>query len=75
MISPRETAMSAAKLEALEDTEEERIIRWRIEALTRAGYDWGASMMIAVRPDIDLHFASDLLRRGCPTELALQILL
>ncbi len=67
--------MSAAKLETLDDTEEERIIRWRIEALTRAGYDWPASMMIAVRSDIDLHFASNLLRRGCPPDVALQILL
>ena len=67
--------MSAAKLETLDDTEEERIIRWRIEALTRAGYDWPASMMIAVRSDIDLHHASDLLRRGCPPDVALEILL
>ena len=67
--------MAAARLDALDDTEEERIIRWRLEALTRAGYDWPASMMIAVRPDIDLHLASDLLRRGCPPDVALQILL
>ena len=67
--------MAVAKLDVLDDTEEERIIRWRMEALTRAGYDWPASMLLAVRPDIDLHLAGDLLDRGCPADTALRILL
>ena len=67
--------MAAAKLEVLDDTEEERIIRWRMEALTRAGYDWPASMVIAARHDIDLHLAGELLDRGCPADTALRILL
>ncbi|MBA2474932.1 MAG: hypothetical protein H0V40_03110 [Actinobacteria bacterium] len=67
--------MSTTKLELPDELEEERIIRWRLSELTRAGYDWPASMSIAARPDIDLHAAVALLRRGCPTQTALRILL
>ena len=67
--------MAAAKLDALDDTEEERIIRWRMEALLKAGYDWSASMLLAVRSDIDLHLARSLVARGCPADTALRILL
>ena len=57
------------------DTEVERIEQWRAEELERAGFDPRAAAAVATRHDIDLHFATDLLRRGCPAELALQILL
>ncbi len=48
---------------------------WRAEALERAGYGPREAAEIAARQDIDLHKATDLLELGCPSELALQILL
>jgi hypothetical protein len=59
--------MASTELQTFVETESERIERWRAEELERAGY--------AVRPDIDLHLAVDLLGRGCPPDLALKILL
>jgi hypothetical protein len=41
----------------------------------RAGYDPAAAHDLAARLDIDLHTATDLLERGCPADLAAQILL
>ncbi|HEU5211963.1 MAG TPA: hypothetical protein VFU10_04275 [Gaiellaceae bacterium] len=65
--------MSALDLQP--ETENERIERWRFEALLRAGYEPTAARRIASRLDIDLHHAVDLLERGCDPELALAILL
>jgi hypothetical protein len=48
---------------------------WRAEQLELAGYGAQAAAELALRHDIDLHFAVDLVRRGCPADLALQILL
>jgi len=56
-------------------TEMERIERWRAEELERAGYEPRAAGRLAVRHDVDLHSAIELLERGCPTDLALRILL
>jgi len=66
--------MAAAELQSTE-TELERIERWRAGALERAGYEPAAAVLLASRMDVDLHYAIDLLRRGCEPELALQILL
>ncbi len=66
--------MTAAELKNTE-TELERIERWRAEALERAGYEPSAARTLAGRPEVDLHYAIDLLRAGCQHELALQILL
>jgi hypothetical protein len=66
------------QLTAVEDiveTELERVERWRTEELMRAGYDPAGAVELGARLDIDLHTATDLLERGCPVELALQILL
>jgi hypothetical protein len=65
--------MTAAETETYEVTE--MIEAWRAEALERAGYGAAAAAEIAVRHDIDLHFATDLVERGCPADVALQILL
>ena len=43
--------------------------------LERAGYEPRAAGRLAVRHDVDLHTAIDLLERGCPQDLALKILL
>jgi hypothetical protein len=42
--------------------------------LERAGYDAEAAFELALRSDVDLHAAVALVERGCPPELALQIL-
>lgn len=68
-------AMSAANLTSVIDSELEVVERWRHEALERAGYDREAATVLALSHDVDLHRAIELLQRGCPADLALQILL
>ncbi len=58
-----------------EQSELERIERWRADELIRGGYDPGKAMELAIRHDVDLHQAIELLQTGCPPDLALQILL
>jgi hypothetical protein len=67
--------MKMTAVEEIVETELERVERWRSEELMRAGYDPAAAHDLAARLDIDLHTATDLLERGCPAELAAQILL
>lgn len=72
----RKGAMAAADLEVVRaDGELERIESWRAEELRRAGYDADQVAALAARHDIDLHTAVDLVRGGCPHDLALDILL
>ena len=59
----------------IHQTEDERVARWRLEQLTRAGYEETAALVLADLVDIDLHLAVDLVRRGCPSDTALRILL
>ena len=65
--------MTTAETDTYEETE--LIEAWRAEALERAGFGAAAAAEIAVRHDIDLHFATDLVERGCPADMALRILL
>ena len=67
--------MSAAEVEIYEETELDRIERWRAEELERAGYDPVDAGELAARHDVDLHLAVGLLERGCPADTALRILL
>ena len=68
--------MPAAKqLELEQEGEAHRVIEWRRGELERAGYDTLGAKAIAERLDVDLHYATDLLRSGCPAETALKILL
>jgi hypothetical protein len=66
--------MTAAQLQ-IDETEQERVERWRSEALERAGYEPEAAAELAARQDVDLHRAIGLLESGCPAETALRILL
>ena len=66
--------MSATEIQ-ISDTESEKVQRWRVEALERAGYEPTAAAVLAYRTDIDLHAATALIEQGCTSELALRILL
>jgi hypothetical protein len=58
-----------------ESTESERVEQWRAQELERAGYEARDAAQLAQRADIDLHYAIDLVERGCTHELAMRILL
>ena len=66
--------MTAADVHLATETELERIEHWRAEELERAGYEPSDAALLAATQGVDLHVAVELLRRGCPPELALQIL-
>jgi hypothetical protein len=70
-----QSGLTAAETTLVDETELERVARWRAEELERAGYDPHAAAQLAARLDVDLHRAVELLQHGCPTELALRILL
>lgn len=59
----------------LQVTEQEIVERWRAQELERAGFPEDMATELAMRTDVDLHAAIDLIRRGCAPELAAQILL
>jgi hypothetical protein len=58
-----------------EQDEFDRVERWRQDELERAGFSPRDAACLASRQDVDLHRAIDLLKRGCPEGLALEILL
>ena len=57
------------------EDEEQLVTGWRLEELRRAGYDERSALLLALRGEVDLHVATDLVRRGCPPATALRILL
>ncbi len=67
--------VTSAELERLSVDEIVATIRCRLEELKRAGCDTPPCLELASRTDVDLDRASDLVARGCPPELAVQILL
>jgi hypothetical protein len=67
--------MTAAQFETIGETEVEAILRWRFDVLVRCGYDIDSALVLASHVEVDLHDASALVRRGCPSETALKILL
>jgi len=58
----------------LKPTEQELVERWRAEELERAGFPEAVAAELAMRADVDLHRAVELLRSGCSPELAAEIL-
>jgi hypothetical protein len=56
------------------ETELDRVERWRTAELMRVGFAGDDAVALAVRLDIDLHEAIELVQRGCPPELAVRIL-
>ena len=57
------------------ETEAERVFAWRYGELLRAGFDQRLAYKLALRTDIDLHRATNLVGRGCPPRMAAEILL
>ncbi len=55
-------------------TEQELVERWRAQELERAGFPEDLAAELAVRNDVDLHQAIEMLAKGCSPELAAQIL-
>lgn len=66
---------TAAELDLDLDAETERVLLWREEELERVGYGREMARDLAERTYVDLHLAMNLLRRGCPADTALRILL
>lgn len=61
--------------EVLENTlSDGAVTTWRFEQLSEAGYPDIAASDLARNRDVDLHVAIELVRAGCPTDLALRIL-
>jgi len=67
--------MAAVETETVEETETDRVERWRADELERAGYAPDTAHILSLRPDVDLHVAVGLIERGCPPALAAEILL
>ena len=67
--------MTVTQFDTLEAAAAEAVLRWRLEVLTRAGFDPANAMILASHVEVDLHAAADLVRRGCPPETAVQIVL
>jgi hypothetical protein len=66
--------MAAAQLEHRE-SETDVVRRWRFNELLRAGYDIADAAELALRTEIDLHWAVSLVQRGCPSAIATRIAL
>jgi len=58
-----------------ESVPEDPVRRWRREELERAGYPKTYAALLGNLEQIDLHVAVELVRKGCPFETALRILL
>jgi hypothetical protein len=65
--------MAVASLDPGERSELDRIHRWRVEELLRAGYAVPDALEIAVHTAVDLHWAASLVERGCPSSTAVRI--
>ncbi len=52
-----------------------RVLSWRVEQLILVGFDSDAAFVLALDRNVDLHEATELVRRGCPPETAFRILL
>jgi rRNA processing protein Krr1/Pno1 len=51
------------------------VLGWRVEQLIAAGFDGDAAFALALDRTVDLHEAVELVRRGCPPQTALRILI
>jgi hypothetical protein len=66
--------MTTAELLSARVTEDE-VVAWRRDQLRRAGCRRFEAEVLARETKVDLHQAVELLERGCPPKIALEILL
>jgi len=66
--------MTTAELQRAGVTQEE-VVAWRREQLRRAGCRRFEAEVLAREARVDLHEAVALLERGCPSRIALEILI
>ena len=66
--------MTAAELLQARATEDQ-VVAWRREQLRRAGCRRFEADVLARETKVDLHEAVELLERGCPSRIALEILI
>jgi len=52
-----------------------RVLGWRIEQLMAVGFDRDAAFVLALDRTVDLHDATELVKRGCPPRTAFRILI
>ena len=52
-----------------------RVLGWRIEQLMAVGFDSDAAFVLALDRTVDLHDATELVKRGCPPRTAFRILI
>ncbi len=52
-----------------------QVVCWRFQQLRSVGFGLTDATIIASDTRVDLHAAADLVQRGCPTRLVLEILL
>ena len=52
-----------------------RVLGWRIEQLMAVGFDSDAAFVLALDRTVDLHDATELVKRGCAPETAFRILI
>src|SRR5580765_4994379 len=58
------TQMPVAQEIEIQETEADRVVRWRAQELERAGYDPEAAAQLAERNDVDLHRAIERVEPG-----------
>jgi hypothetical protein len=57
-----------------DETEHDRVTRWRLEQFGALGFELGDALLLSVSP-ADLDLARRMIASGCDPELAAQILL
>ena len=70
--------LEAVEVEPAEDNVPDpaaRVLGWRIEQLIAVGFDSDAALVLALDRNVDLHEATELVRRGCPPQTAFRILI
>ena len=66
--------MTASQLATLDVAETAAILGWRFTQLVGAGFEVNDAVVVAARVEIDLHHATSLVGRGCPSGTAVRIL-
>ena len=71
---PTTEALPTGVLEEHAPNPAARVLSWRIEQLIAVGFDSDAAFVLALDRAVDLHDATELVRRGCPPNTAFRIL-